>query len=569
MQTLIRWSILVLIMFAFAPVPGPAQASFGDCASADYRRHFDERLAEVEYDCVERLRVPVNTPSGQRHIRIVHDRGADWIATAGDIAQFDRAVEASARAIAQLGGVELEDVTVLLADDFTPRTPDGREFDNIAAQANFGIDNDGDFSDEECHVVVYLIGPAREAEHAALSLAHEIFHCVHAANLRPEQIATTAAGTGSGGDWWIEGSADWFAALALPDAGTLRDRVVGFDAASPTTPLNRMAYDALPFFLWLGQELSPPGVMSFLRRMADERSESAQRAAMMSALPQDRWLDFAQAYLDGDIRHPHGTDLGFAPQQGDTWSWSATRTQTVTLEPFVLVRGVAAFECGRWRASVRPDGVSSARPEDGGDWGRLPPEIDTTADGGRSYRLAAINASPSRVTLNIQGTMEAGCGACLDIVETDACLFGTWQLTGGGAAEWVSRHGLPGRYSTANETMTFRRNGGFITGVVQATADTRIGDSGGHGEAVAQSGGRWSARDGRLNICSDMQMLSGQTVITTPEGRRVVIPVPEAPPSSSSISYACSETTLRTEVPIPGSPPIVSEYTRTSAPASE
>src|SRR5512145_2741192 len=126
----------------------------------------------------------------------------------------------------------------------------------------------------------------------------------------------------------------------------------------------------------------------------------------MAAMAQDRWLDFAEAYLDGRIRHPHGTEISMSPQQGEIWQWSATRTQSIALEPFVLRRGVVAFDCGRWRTAVRPEGMHSARPEDGGAWGALPAAIDTTSGSGGSYRFAAINATTAPVTLAVQGTME-------------------------------------------------------------------------------------------------------------------------------------------------------------------
>src|SRR5690606_24692471 len=74
--------VLGLLVAAAAPAsamrqPGPA---FGDCASPDYLARFDERFGAVAYDCVERLRLPVTTRSGVRHIRLLHDLSADWLA---------------------------------------------------------------------------------------------------------------------------------------------------------------------------------------------------------------------------------------------------------------------------------------------------------------------------------------------------------------------------------------------------------------------------------------------------------------------------------------------------------
>ncbi|MGQ0531100.1 MAG: hypothetical protein ACT4OF_00225 [Caulobacteraceae bacterium] len=558
MHSLARWTIILVILALSASVALPARAAFGDCATREYWASFDERYADpraISFDCIERLRVPVGTTSGARHIRIVHDHSADWIADEAAMREFDRAVRASAEAIGLLGGVELEDVTVFLADDFPPG--EGAErFSDIAALTEFS--NDG-----ECRIIVYLAGPASVSDYAASVVAHEIFHCVQVANLRPEQMGSGSVGRGGGADWWLEGSATWFAALAVPDPALIRSTVADFDASSATTPLNRMAYEAAVFFLWLGEE-SPAGVMDFLRRMATSRDESAQRAVMSATLTQERWLDFAEAYLDREIRHPHGTDLGLSPTDGEVWEWSATRTQSLPLEPFVLTRGVVAFQCGHWRTSVRPGSAHRARPEEGGAWSTLPEEIDTSSGSGGSYRFTAINTTTARVTMNIVGTMESGCGDCAGVSTIDACVIGSWRLTSGGAAEWMRAMGAPANISTANETITFRADGTYVTGVFQGEMEGPT-PSGGHvdGNVQAQAGGRWSTSGGVLNLCADMQALGGNARVTTRRGRTGNIPVAPAPPINSSERYSCADASLNTERDIPGAPPMPSQYTRT------
>src|SRR5690606_23438510 len=116
-------------------------------------------------------------------------------------------------------------------------------FSNIVAQA--------DASDGECRIAVYLLSVGATVEHAAYVIAHEFFHCVQEASLSPAQMGSSGAGTGVGGDWWIEGSAEWFAALSLPELGPLDDRIHRFDSVSADTPLYEMAYEAVVFFLWM------------------------------------------------------------------------------------------------------------------------------------------------------------------------------------------------------------------------------------------------------------------------------------------------------------------------------
>jgi hypothetical protein len=579
MHSWARWAFIVVVLVLVASAAGPARADFGNCATeefaarmdarlrgegvraedivrrreAAYLAQFDERIAGVEYDCVERMRIPVATRSGARSVRIIHDRSADWIADAASMAAFERGARSAVEAIGRLGGVDLENVTLLLADDFPPRD-DAHRISNIAALAEFT-------NDDECRVIFYLAGPVSLPEHAAWVTAHEIFHCVQAANLAPAQISSGSNGEGGGGDWWIEGSASWFAALSVPDMDTMRGFLDGFDAASPTTPLNRMAYEASVFFLWLSQDRTPPQVMLFLAGMAPSRAEAAQRRAMLDALPQEGWLKFAEDYLDDRIRHPHGGDLGLNPAEGDVWTWNATRTHSLPIEPFTLVRSKLVFECGRWRASVRPPAAHHARDISGADWAPLPGEIDASEGREAHYRFVAMHAGPSPTTLSIGVTQESGCGDCMGVRTTDACLIGSWQLVGGGAVEWMRRQGIPITASTSNETITFRRDGTYITGAFQGQAEIELRDGRGEGDAAAQAGGRWSTAGGVLNLCADMQALSGRTTIHTPSGSRT-FPIGPAPPVNSSDRYTCSGDSFNSERDIPGAPPMPFQYAR-------
>ena len=94
---------------------------FGDCSSPDYRAGFDERLRTVEYDCIERLRVPVATRSGTRHIRLLHDFSSDWLTDEAMLAGFDRGVRLAVEQLGRIGSFDMKNVSILLADDFPPR----------------------------------------------------------------------------------------------------------------------------------------------------------------------------------------------------------------------------------------------------------------------------------------------------------------------------------------------------------------------------------------------------------------------------------------------------------------
>jgi hypothetical protein len=541
-----------------------AQAGFPDCADPSYRAQFDPRLETIPYDCVERLRIDVPTGSGVSEMRLIHDRNAAWALSPGVVEEFERGLRASADALELIGPFRLDHVTVLLIDGLPPREGSSEDFSNIAAQAGA--------SHSECRIGIYLLSAAGRMEHAASVVAHELFHCVQEATLSAAQMRSSGGGTGAGGDWWLEGSAEWFAALALPELGPLADRLARFDDVSDDTPLYEMAYEAVVFFLWLNDEKGPASIMPFLRGMAGSAGAGAQRSAMQGALGEDEWLTFAEAYIDRRIKHPHGTAISVNPSDGDTWRWTETRTQRIALQPFVIRRGWIEFDCGKWATGVRPDRSYAARSE-GGSWGDLPDPIDTNAGDDARFRFVGFAARSSDLTLRVRGDLEAGCQPCGGSAAIDACLVGTWQQTGGGPVEWMQRvmsrrfiaHG-----ERRNVVTVYQSDGTYASAplTVELTThmETRRGVVRGDGHAVAQGAGRWSAEGGRLNVCQDRLRFHGTTTMTAPDGSRTTMPVP-MPRGSGTVTmqYACSRTSLETTLTFPGIPqPMVTQYSRIS-----
>jgi hypothetical protein len=541
-----------------------AQADFGDCSLSSYRALFDPRLETMPFDCVERLRINVPTEAGSSEIRLIHHRHADWALSPRLIEEFERGLRGAADALGLIGSFRLDDVTVMLIDGPPPREASSDRFSNIVAQATA--------SDGECRIAVYLLSLGATVEHAAYVIAHEFFHCVQEASLSAAQMGSSSGGTGSGGDWWIEGSAEWFAALALPELGPLADRTYRFDSTSADTPIYEMAYEAVVFFLWLNDEVGPSGVMPFLHQMASRAGAGAQRSAMQGVLTADQWLSFAQAYIDGNIKHPHGTPLSFNPSDGDTWRWTEARTERITLEPFVIRRGWVEFECGEWTTEVQP-GESYASRAEGGPWGDLPENIDTNDGGEGRFRFVGLAARSSDRTLRVRVDLEAGCQPCGGSSAIDACIVGRWQETGGGPIEWMQK--LLQRPKVVegerhNVVNTYEADGTFATARLAAElttiAETSEGDVRGDGKATSQSSGRWSAEDGRLNLCQDQLHFQGEVKMTAPDGMTATMELPTPrTPENVTMRYTCSETSLETTLTFPGIPePMVTHYSRMS-----
>jgi hypothetical protein len=537
----------------------PAHASFGDCADPAYRARFDPRFATSEYDCVERLRVPVATGDGTRHIRLIHDLNADWILEPASMRDFERGVRASVAALGTLGRYSIGDVTILLADDFPP--PSATEaFSGIMAMANGTADS------SECQIVLYLIGSGASREEAATTVAHEIFHCVQAATYSPGQYG--AYRREGGAAWWIEGSAEWFASLALPDDSMYQARVDAFDELSPDTPLHRMTYSALPFFLWHAQHHGNPATMLFLSGMADAPEEAEQLQAMEASLSADQWLRFAQDYFDRDIRRPHGTPLRFSPLQGDNWHWTASHVQTARLQPFVITRSLIEIECGAWDVAATPARAHSTRTSraTGGAWGAFPPRIDTRAGDPRRRLFVGLNATARPLALRIRVDQAAGCSACAGITGSDACLVGTWREISGGAAQWMrdNLRGVRVQSEVARQTMTFGADGNFSTEPLSGTFSLQNDGVRSEGEvANVQSSGRWSSADGSLHLCPATVTHDIRGRLVTRDGHSVPIPFPStSPPEPRTLAYTCAGDTLTTQVPVPGMGPIRTTFGR-------
>ncbi|HLS68002.1 MAG TPA: hypothetical protein VK035_01575 [Kiloniellales bacterium] len=552
--------IITLLALSLAFMTMAAKADFGDCTETSYLLQFDDRLSGTDFTCEERLREPVMTEQGMRHIRLLHDLHAGWALSPGALTDYERGIHGAVAALAQIGPFRMDDVTVLLIDGFPPREEgDGEGFSNIAG--NTGA------SDDECRIAVHLLASSTAITEAALVVAHEIFHCVQFATLSSAQMSSSGAGTGSGGDWWLEGSAEWFAALAVSDREVLARRVASFDGLSADTPLYELAYSASVFFFWLGKERGPTGILPFLRRMANSSAAPAQRRAMRAALDADEWLAFAQAYLDQDIAYPDGSMLPSSPSEGDSWRWSETRVEAVTLDPFVLHRGWIEFDCGRWRTRGDPAHAHEVRSTSGA-WGALPERLDTQAGDEARFRFAGLAARNATLTLRLTGDLETGCGSCGDLETTDTCIVGVWTQSGGGPIVWMQRE-LEGleipRGERRDVIEVFSSDGSFWTGELTADLTLEALDaSKGGGEVRARSGGRWSAGEGRLNLCHDHVAVAGEITMTYPDGQSITgsVPTPVAP-EVVTMGYSCTDSTLETRLSIPGvSTPMETQYRR-------
>lgn len=558
----LRAVAMLFVLMSCVVVARPAAASFGDCNDEGYLKQFDHRLGgEPGFLCVESERIPVQSDAGTTHVRIIEHLLADWAARPGAMAAIKEGVAASVREMGSLGSFRISDVTILLVDGYSP-TGGSERFGDIGAHTGM---RPGD----ECRITMWLLGAGSTVANGGPVVAHELFHCVQRSSLTQPQIqSSSSSAAAGGGTWWTEGSATWFSTVAVSKPSFLSGWVSDFDASSSRTPLNLMRYEAYVFFAWLGGARGRDSVMPFLHAMAPSAGESAQRRAMVAALPADQWLRFAEDYRDQRIRDGQGADIGSTPQPGDPYTWDATRTQRIELPAFVLTRADITVRCGRWRFEPTPARFHAARPADGTTWGPLPTSLDAMDGTPREFRFVGMAASTSDVSLQIVGTREAACNECAATREIDQCLIGTWELTSHGAEQWMREHGNPVQLTSvarANNTMTLLDDGTFSTGAARVAAELQSEHIQGRGRMVGQASGRWSAAGGRFNVCPDARTLEG-TVTVTVHGRPITVPAQSGPSHDSSQPYVCSGTSLRVSMSMGSAGTVDNIYTKVSGP---
>ena len=420
----------------------------------------------------------------------------------------------------------------------------------------------GNIGGDECYITSFMFGRAGRADEIPQTTSHEIFHCIQAASLSAAQWNTTTAG----GVWWAEGSAEYFASLAVPDAGDLHNRAAAFDrAVAAETPLHDEAYGMAVFFHWLHHRSGATGLMPFLNQMAASSDDAAQRSAMRSALDDAGWLEFAQSYADRSITMPNGAPLSFSGDDGESIAFESNRTERTTLRPFILRRGWIKYDCGRWENELNPDSANlGARAQTGGAWSSLPPEIDASSGGETHYRFAALHSGDSDQRLSIKVERIHGCQPCAGSDELDACVVGTWVMTGGGAIEWMKSQGIPIiRDNPGTRVIRYDDKGVYFTQefATQITVETRDGVAYGQGVAIPAAG-RWSIANGKLAVCQDSGGMSG----TVTKGS-VTMPVSAPGRGTLLQDYSCSETTMETSLDMGSGSPMRTTYSKISAPA--
>ncbi len=275
---------------------------------------------------------------------------------------------------------------------------------------------------EACPVILYPSMFALSRLQFQQTVAHEVFHCFEAWNLRDQGIG---AGYESS-KWWVEGAAEYFSNLVYPSTNYEYRFAASFSNRSNTEPLTRMTYENFAFFQFLGNRAGPNGVIAFLRQMPDTPGADRQLAAL-SAIPgiEDTWEQFARAVFDRTLLDSDGSVANIPASVTTQFTFNEANSATLRGAPFVLARhlvvfsgekefAVTATSAGPGRSAARISGTTDA-------WLPLPATITGCGDVPYLvYTLTTTIGAERAETVSAALTRDNPC---------DQCVIGQWRST--------------------------------------------------------------------------------------------------------------------------------------------
>lgn len=528
----------VAVAAGFLAPDAQADDIFTDCNGEKMRAATD---APASFSCVEIHRQQLTLGNFSPSIRTIRDAATDpALLGSYDPQAEDAVVKAFQTWAASRGTLNWKNVTVVL---HSPQ---------VQAPVKAFASADTDTMHHECVINVYLseIEKAPSADlmpNFLFTMAHEAFHCLQKWNWAASYAhhATTTK-------WWVEGSADFMASTVFPNTATAALVYQDFDKNSESVPLTQMSYETGVFFTWLWSK-DPAlvwGLMDGLPTGADAGDEQAQQASLRKTVGEERFQEFAQDYIDGNIIDPHGKPLGVHPVFTSTVVYSDTGDREFLTQPFTVMRRVVRFERGQYMTATKaakPPLYAARRFESTGGWGPFPDEISPGCEGEETFVLASMPVENDRTQFTLSGINMSPCpAACLvQADEIEQCLVGRWKVD-------PSMHmSLMTIYFTGEMRdltlggdiyLTFNKEGTvfvefssfFFSGITENTGmSIKI-----MVEAEGTDQGIWSASGDRMAWCPKAQGVQFKSTVTLPN----MAPVSQSFPGymqNAQYEYSC------------------------------
>ena len=189
--------------------------------------------------------------------------------------------------------------------------------------------------------------------------------------------------------------------------------------------LTEMSYENFAFFQFLGNTISPSGILDMLWRMPSSPGLSAQTAAL-AAEPEiaDHFEAFTRSILDHTLMDSDGRVIELPAYFTDAYTFSATASKDFSGKPFVAARYQVSFaseESFTLDTHETGDGRSSSRASGSiGGWEPLPVTISGGCDALPYflYTVTTIPGAERTVTITTTSVTDSPC---------DWCLVGRWE----------------------------------------------------------------------------------------------------------------------------------------------
>jgi len=282
----------------------------------------------------------------------------------------------------------------------------------------------GTVPEDACIVTIYAVSEGINLENFKHLMAHETFHCfqwMHYGALMQEQAR----------DWWVEGTAEYFADLAFPLVDLEQQWLPYFTSLSRYVSIVTMKYPAFVFFEYLGgrSDYGPAGVLALMGAMPPSGGEIAQAQALgqqpgMEAV----WEQFALDFLDGKVREASGQAMEPPLMFTDSFALFVDGTHELKVTDYSLQRYRLAIGTGQGfhlKVSQADEGVLdwTKRPLEIGGWQAL--ELDLPE--GCDQFMAVVVRGRGQLSGERQATLDVVIDTPL-VGTCDECIVGTWHL---------------------------------------------------------------------------------------------------------------------------------------------
>ncbi|MBY0423389.1 MAG: hypothetical protein K2Q06_13865, partial [Parvularculaceae bacterium] len=162
---------------------------------------------------------------------------------------------------------------------------------------------------------------------------------------------------------------------------------------------------------------------SLLEALARGGDASAHLETMRRAVPIDAWKDFAESYMDGDLRQPGGRALPRPNNAREIIAIANARRVPLETAPYVVSRYGLGFAEGKtYKLAVEgPESIRIRMAERANRWSDPPARV-MACDDDKNYRALVLTVEDAAsTTLVVDDPQELDQRAC--------CLIGEWQPT--------------------------------------------------------------------------------------------------------------------------------------------